>query len=172
MHGSALKDGNVQSSAHMIRAIRAEGADADVSVIGLQTESREVPSGGCFSRKVRSSHLSHRSLVIGSGRISALQAFLQAWSDEGRIRRLITQGKLLAWGEPDDAGQTEHLLSEIVARHNQLLLPGLELNLCAQSVNGGRYSRSLLVGSFVVKRLRCPDLGVCCIHSGSTRDCL
>ena len=61
---------------------------------------------------------------------------------------------------------------QVIAGNDQLLLPGLQFNLGAQSIDSRSQAGFLLVGGFVVECLSALHLGLSGFHAGGGRDCL
>src|SRR6185437_5518281 len=73
--------------------------------------------------------------------------------------------ELLARREADDAREGQFLYFEIISRGDQLLLAGLQLDLGAKRVNGGRCAGLDLAIGLVIERLGGIDLGLRGIHA-------
>ncbi len=78
--------------------------------------------------------------------------------------------EFLPGSQTDHPAQGQLLDGEVVPRLDQLLLPGLELDLGAQGVDLRRSAGSHLVCGLIVERLACLDLRFCGFNAGCVGD--
>ncbi len=97
-------------------------------------------------------------MIVRARSISALQIGFEGQRNERLIRRFLGENELLSRRQSDDARHAQIQLGQIVARHDELLLAGLQFDLGAQGVNRRSQTGFQLVGSLVVKSLRVLDL--------------
>src|SRR6266516_2572675 len=129
--------------------MRISRGHTQITIISSETETRKMLSRGGIAKMLRRAYLLKGSLIIGTRSVGPLQAFFQS-QRQRRVRNFLGQRKFLAGGQSDRPRQSQFLLGIIVAHYDQLLLPCLQLDVSAQRVNRGTYSRFLLICSFAI----------------------
>ena len=135
-----------------------EGCAPASAIIRVKGKRREIAGHRGLPGEFRCAHVGHGCLVIGTRSVCAFQSLIDGDVFERLVGRLVGEFEFLPGSQPNHARHGQLLDGEVVLRLDQLLLPGLKLDLGAQAVDVRRSAGIHLVRCLIVERLCRLDL--------------